>query len=157
MSFTLDTKQLTDRIAIHELRARYCFELDHQNWERWRDLFTEDVSIDFHDFGEFEGHDGLEEFHGLIEEILDASTHMVANSVIELDGDTARGRWYVDARETFSSGKTGITQAEYQEDYRRVDGEWKFSHITTRFQHQFLFSEDEELINIRQQPERDLF
>jgi len=38
--------------------------------------------------------------------------HTVSNAVIKLDGDTASGRWYADARVMIESGKAVNTQAE---------------------------------------------
>ena len=37
-----DDTALTDIESIKQLKARYCRYLDTKDWDRWRDLFTDD-------------------------------------------------------------------------------------------------------------------
>jgi hypothetical protein len=144
------------REAIKELKARYFYHIDEQDWEAFNELFTEDVYLNYgEELGEYEGQEGLEEFAAQIGGQMDTSSHMAANPIIDVDGDTATGRWYVDAREAFSNGQTGITQAEYRDEYRRVDGEWKFAKKRVQIQFHIRL-EDDEVIHVRQKDESHL-
>jgi 3-phenylpropionate/cinnamic acid dioxygenase small subunit len=42
---------LIDRIAICELKARYCRLLDTKQWHAWSQLFTEDIVLDTSEAG----------------------------------------------------------------------------------------------------------
>lgn len=134
-SVASDPDVLAARESIKELKAAYCYCIDRQDWDGLKELFTEDASLDYgEDLGSYEGHAGVEEFTAVLDDLLDITSHMLANPVLQVDGDTATGKWYVDAREAFSDGTVGITQAEYRDSYRRVDGEWKFAAKTVRIQ-----------------------
>src|ERR1700760_1630374 len=52
--------------------------------------------------------------------------HIAAMPIIEVDGDTARGLWSFNNR-----GALG----HYQEEYRRVDGDWKIAVIEQTWIH----------------------
>jgi hypothetical protein len=54
-------------------------------------------------------------------------------------------------------GRPALRRRSDKKNYRLVGDEWKFSQITTRLQHQLLFGEDGKLINIRRQPDTDMF
>lgn len=43
--------ELSDRIAICELKARYCRLLDTKQWDAWTELFTEDLLLDTSEAG----------------------------------------------------------------------------------------------------------
>lgn len=158
MSVPADTQQLADREAIKELAASYCYAVDEQNWEQLRNLFTDDATLDYgeDDLGRFEGHEEIPEFTAILDKLLEVTSHMVSNPMLHIDGDRATGRWYVDAREALTSGKTALTQGEYRDVYRRVDGEWKIAERNLRIEFQVLL-EDEEILNIRRQGEIDPF
>ena len=46
-----------------------------------------------------------------------------------IDGDTARGRWYVSEHLRRSNGALELLLAWYDDTYARVDGEWRFDMI----------------------------
>ena len=46
-----DDTALTDVESIKQLKARYCRYLDTKDWDRWRDLFTDDFVGDTTDAG----------------------------------------------------------------------------------------------------------
>ena len=59
--------------------------------------------------------------------------HCVTNPRIVIDGDTAVGTWYLlDCMATGDGPALGIL-AVYDETYRRVDGEWKYTSVTLLF------------------------
>ena len=119
---------LEDVHAIQRLKHEYCFAIDGGDYERWASLFTDDGRF-VRDSGEaFEGHEAL---HGFASERFDAamehSAHVVTNPLIDVDGDTATGQWYLLLFYTDADGTDGWTQARYDDEYRRVDGEWRIA------------------------------
>ena len=48
---TTDVQALADRLAIHELLARYARGVDEKDWELYRSVFTEDATIDYSSAG----------------------------------------------------------------------------------------------------------
>ena len=49
---------------------------------------------------------------------------------IEIDGDSATGRWYIFLPSTFRKGNQARWQgARYNEDYVRENGTWKIKHL----------------------------
>lgn len=157
MAVPVSTEQLADREAIKELRTTYCHRIDEQDWEGLRDIFTEDATLDYGEYlGRYEGQAGIREFTAFLDDLLDATSHMATNPKLDIDGDTATGRWYVDAREAFSSGQTGITQGEYRETYRRVDGAWKIADLKLRIQFHIRL-EDQEIVDVFRRSESESF
>jgi ketosteroid isomerase-like protein len=152
MSSETTTEGLTDREQIKELRASYCYAIDNADWETFNSIFIESPVLDYGArIGRREGQEGIKAVFDFVREHIDASSHMITNPKLEVDGDTATGRWYVDARESFTDGTTGITQGEYNDIYHRVDGEWKIAEIDFDVQYQFIFDEDETIESIKRQ------
>lgn len=147
------TRASSDREAIKELRAAYGYHLDNHEWDEFRALFTEDAVLDYgENIGHQEGAAGLEFFTEYVDERVEAGTHMMHSPIIEVDGETATGRWYVDARESFPDGKAGITTGEYHDTYRRVDGTWKFAEVEFTVHYQIIFDGDNEIETLRRRP-----
>jgi ketosteroid isomerase-like protein len=126
--------RIEDRIAIAELRHEYCYRADDRDWDGFAALFTEDAHLDFGPVGTFDGRASVRRF---AEEIVGSEhpflVHMLHNPVIDVDGDTATGQWYVEVPCTFADGSAGWIQGRYDDTYRRVDGEWRFAEVLTEF------------------------
>lgn len=125
-----------DRTAIEELKHEYCYRLDSTDIDGFVDLFTEDARFDIAGIAEGEGHDQLREFiTGIADRDLETLAHMVANPVLDIDGDTASGKWYYVVMIESGDGGVEWGQGRYDEEYRRVDGEWRISRITAARRH----------------------
>lgn len=131
---TLEAKE-----EIRQLRAEYCYRADQRDWERWADTFTDDGRIEVDQLGTYEGRDEIIQFGtDVIATEYQWFSHMVHNGVIEVDGDEATGQWYFEvptvSKETlFNEGDAGWLQGMYEEEYRRVDGEWKIATSKAAF------------------------
>ncbi len=135
-------KRLEDIEEIRILKATYCDLCDagvgdEGNREALLALFTEDASVDF-GMGEgsvFEGHSGLRIFFGqVVANSVSFCQHFVHNSVIDVEGDRATGRWYFEAPTTnAATNKAQWMAGRYIEEYARVDGAWKFAFIATEW------------------------
>lgn len=124
-------RELEDRFALRRLRAEYAKAIDRSDWQAYSSLFTEDAVVEY---------DGLEPLHGR-DEILafgrthldssfDSSMHTAFMPSIEVTGETASGHWYLYVHYGFSDGTTGWVMGEYEDEYRRVDGNWRFTYVT---------------------------
>ncbi len=135
-------RNLEDIEAIRKLKARYCDLCDagltkDENRDALVALFTADAKVDF-GMGEgsaFEGKAGLEIFFGqMVPAGVTFCMHMVHNSVIDVDGDTATGRWYFEAPTTNAvTNKAQWMAGRYIEEYTREGEAWKFSSMKTEW------------------------
>ncbi len=124
-------RALEDIEAIKRLKYRYADACDRgYDADALADLFTEDAVWDGGLFGRYEGREAIRQFfRGVSSEIVFA-LHYMMNPIIDVDGDEARGAWYLFQTCTFADGNTAIWgAARYDEEYRRVDGGWKFSRL----------------------------
>jgi uncharacterized protein (TIGR02246 family) len=123
--------------AIERLKGEYCFAIDDGRYEEWASLFTEDGRFVQGSDDAFEGYDELYEFGSeLFDPLFETVTHVVTNPVIEVDGDEATGQWYLMFIYETSDGDVGWNQARYEDEYRRVDGEWRIAEsvVVTRIE-----------------------
>ncbi|CAN3126281.1 nuclear transport factor 2 family protein [Mycobacterium sp. smrl_JER01] len=57
------------------------------------------------------------------------SAHFVTNPAVELDGDTVRGRFMYFQACTYRGDQPLWIAGSYDNDFRRVDGQWLISHM----------------------------
>jgi len=133
------TMEEIEKIKI--LKSNYCFLVDeivagdNKKIEEFMGKFTDDAWIDFTEFGKHEGKGAISAFYSdIVAQVLSYSAHMVSNPIIEVNGNTATGRWYFEVPCTIRvANKPAWIQGKYYEQYRKIGGEWKWSSITTRF------------------------
>lgn len=117
---------LIDRLALRDLVDRYV----HYIWEK--DLRIVDL---FSDDGEFGGAVGRDELLARFREVFEGvgNPHPFAtNQVVDFDGpDHALGSVYLDVRLTSPEGRSMIGASQYNDEYVRVNGEWRFKRRGT--------------------------
>lgn len=89
----LSLQEISDRLEIQELLIRYSHTVDTRDWDSWEQVFTEDAVIDYTEMGGPRG--GVKETRAFLESAMPMFSnyqHMVGNTVLEFDGDTARAR-----------------------------------------------------------------
>lgn len=113
---------------IAEVLVRYATGIDRRDWSLFRTCFTDDVIADY---------DGIATWHG-VDEITDSMTtshaemghtmHQLANIAVEIHGDTATARSYVDAVLMSSDGQSGLNARGIYDDglVRTADG-WRIA------------------------------
>jgi hypothetical protein len=133
---------LEDVEAIKKLKASYCYWADAgiagdaSQMDELVAHFTDDQP--WADFGAFGVHKGKEAVRAFFKELvvgtLSYSAHMVSNPIIEVDGNKATGKWYVDVPCTLRGAERPMwLQARYEEEYVKESGKWKWKSITTHF------------------------
>ena len=123
--------RLEDLEAIKQLKALYC-EIcdDNHDPERIVTIFTEDGIWEGRGIGRAEGHAEIRKLFEGFQEAMSYSHHMTMNPRIEVSGNQAKGTWYFFGPFTFRKNNQARWQAtRYQEDYLKVDGQWKISHL----------------------------
>jgi len=132
---------LEDIEAIKRLKALYCHLVDAAvagdsfKWDELLNHFVQDSWVDFEILGRYEGIENVGKlFKDVVASLLSYSAHMVSNPIIDVDGDSARGKWYVHVPLTGKAqNMAGWLQGRYDEEYVKIDGEWKWKSMTTTF------------------------
>ena len=124
-------QRLEDIEAIKQLKARYCSLCDDgYDADALAELFTEDAVWDGGALGVAVGREQIRRFFENTPKVMPFAVHMVTNPSIEIEGDSARGRWYLFQAATFKPADSAIWgSARYDEEYVRCDGEWKFRSL----------------------------
>ena len=124
-------KVLEDIEEIKVLKRRYCAACDDNfDPDGIASLFTEDAVWDGGTRAKMEGRDEIRSFFQNGPERVPFAVHMVLNPIIEVNGDTAKGTWYLLQPCTWADSNRAIWgSARYDEDYVRVDGHWMFKHL----------------------------
>ena len=126
-------QRLEHREKLKELRYDYGICIDHQRFDDFVALFTADATCTYEGVGTFEGHDDLRELaEDFIAANFEYSCHYSHHPRLDIDGDTATGTWLLEALMAYDDGRMEWRQGRYEDTYRLVDGEWKFSSITLR-------------------------
>ena len=126
-------RALEDVDAIRNLKARYAEYCDDSyNPDKIASLFVEDAVWESGPLGRYEGREAIREFFRGASQIFTFAIHYSLNPQIEVTGDTARARWYLFMPCTVGEGDQGMWRAGVDdEEYVRVDGEWKFKSKTS--------------------------
>ena len=114
-----------DRLAIHEIMAKYCQAIDLNRWEEFPSLFTEDCRLDFGNLmGVFEGPEGLQRFTDMMRNLGLFMRHYNTNMVLRGDSDRVQSESYVLAI-TGPPGSSHQTTGRYEDELVKVGGRWR--------------------------------
>jgi len=136
----MDVEELVRRVqtledieAVKKLKARYCAYCDAgYDADGIASLFTADGVWDGGPFGKYEGQEAIRTFFRGASKIFPFALHYVMNPLIEVQGQSATGRWYLLQPATLTEGNQHQAvwlAARYEEEYVKVGGEWKFKHL----------------------------
>lgn len=119
---------MSDVTEIKQLKYRYLRCVDMHLWDELAETLAEDVTASYGARLSFDSRDAV--VAGLAEQMTSdvITEHRVSHPEIEVDGDTATGRWYLQDRVIVPAFSTMIFGAAfYADEYRRVDGRWLIS------------------------------
>ena len=121
-------RALEDVEAIRNLKATYATYCDdNYDADKIAELFVEDAVWESGELGKFEGREAIRQFFRRASKIYTFAIHYSLNSQIEVDGDTARARWYLFMPCTVGDGDRAMWRAGIDdEEYVRVGGRWMF-------------------------------
>lgn len=123
----LSLQEISDRLEIQDVLARYSDAIDARTWDVLDELFTPDADIDYTCMGGIAG--GLQEQKAFLAENVPhfpVSQHLAATSTFDIDGDQARVR-------TICFNPMVITDEKhilfcglwYRDVFVRVDDQWR--------------------------------
>jgi ketosteroid isomerase-like protein len=147
-------QRIEDRLELLELPARYSKAIDDRDIGAMRDLFCTDGVVYFADGVACEGIDALEEFWVEILSGYGMSIHIPHAQVVEqLAGDEATG-WVLAHAELAVGDRYVVAAIRYEDEYRRVDGRWRFASRRLLF---WYFTDADELAATIVSPDRKRF
>ena len=121
-------RHLEDIDALRNLKAEYAAACDdNYDADRLAALFVEDATWESEGMGRYEGREAIREFFRGISGHFVFALHYGLNPQIEVNGDTARARWYLFMPCTAGDTGEAMWRAGVdEEEYVRVDGRWMY-------------------------------
>lgn len=118
-------------LTVQRLQAAYGDAVTRRAWDEVAALFEPGavVHVDTRTRQPFAlvAPDGLVEFIAASLDQFDFFEFAILNAVAEVTGDRATGRVYICELRHSSAGEWTQAYGLYQDEYRRTDGEWRFS------------------------------
>jgi ketosteroid isomerase-like protein len=126
-------KNLEDIEEIKKLKSSYIYRINERDWDGVLDCFWEDAAVDFGPFGKFEGQTLKKFFKEDFPPVTTFTLHMTADPIIEVNGDKAKGKWYMHESGTWTEGNRAFwCTSKYEDEFVKREGRWRciFSLIT---------------------------
>ena len=125
--------RIEDLEAIKQLKATYCDICDDDHNPERTTIFAQDGIWEGAGFGKAQGHAAIRELFKKFQTMISFSQHQVMNPIIKIDGERATGIWYFFGPFTFyKDNQAKWLAARYEDDYVKVNGEWKIQHLRAR-------------------------
>lgn len=110
----------------------YAACLDGRDWAGFRALFTETITLDYGAIGSIVGEIPADAWTARCRSLegFDATLHRITNMRVEIVGESAVVRSYVDAVHFIEVGGEQLVAqfiGTYRHDLRRVDGSWRIT------------------------------
>lgn len=136
-----------DLEAIRDLMYEYGFSFDEDRFEDFVQCFTPDAEGTYSPFAQgFRGHQEIREFCERLRgedasPRLEMVIHYTVSPIIEIDGDSATGRWNwmvpCTVKKTDGERVAAWQFGRYDLKYARTDAGWKISHQHCTYFHVF--------------------
>jgi hypothetical protein len=123
-------QELTDRLDIAEVLARYCDALDQRRWDLLATVFAPEASTDYGSVGTPTGVEAITSaIRGTIGD-LDATQHVVSNVQVQVAGDTATAQCYLISQHVRSGqpgGEEYLIGGRYVDELVRTPDGWRIT------------------------------
>ena len=118
------TIDIADRLELHELPGRYGDAIDDRNWDRVREIFTDDAVFDLTGVGarRLEGIDDIVHFMNV--EASHPKTHMMTNIYVDEQDENV----IMNFRIVALLGKGLVGTASYYDRVVKTDEGWRVQH-----------------------------
>ena len=123
---------MDDLTLISQLKYRYLRTMDTKQWDQFEECFIPDATGDYNGLT-FDNRSALAAYmkENLPEGFL--TMHQVHHPEIEVDGDTATGRWYLQDKVIVPAFQFMLEGAAFYEDrYVRTPDGWRVAHTGYR-------------------------
>lgn len=116
-----------DERHIVALLTSYATAIDRRDWKLFASCWTEDVVLNYHTVGRWEGRDVVVATFERMHAPFGATLHKLSNFVIAVNGNQARVSSYVDSVVVQSGSPPTVYRGEgrYEDELVRGAGGWK--------------------------------
>jgi ketosteroid isomerase-like protein len=123
-----DFQAIADRVEIEALRGEFTDAAMMRDYDRAATLFTQDAVVRMPNVpAELHGLDEIRAWGYRVPSIVNFFLQNTHPGWIQLDGDTASGRAYMQEIIGFRDGRSEVNYAIYHDRYRRTPNGWKFT------------------------------
>lgn len=130
---TSDDALRADIADITDVLVRYSTGIDRRDWELFRTCFTDDVVAEYETVGTWSGVDAITDFMTVAHADMGHTMHRLGNLVIDVEGDAATARSYVDVILMTVDGQEGLNCVGiYDDELLRTPSGWRIGrrHLT---------------------------
>jgi ketosteroid isomerase-like protein len=119
---------IADRFEIEALRGEFTDASMMRDWDRFASLFTHDGAWRMpHIDEELVSREGIRAGVERLRGLWDYFVQTVHPGTIQLEGDTAVGRAYIEEFGRFRDGTSHLNYSVYHDRYQRTPDGWKFA------------------------------
>jgi ketosteroid isomerase-like protein len=123
-----DFQAIADRVEIEALRGEFTDAVMMRDYDRAASLFTPDGALRMPNVPvELEGPEQIRAWGARVPEFVDFLVQTTHPGAIQLDGDSASGRAYMQEVLRTRDGHAEVNYAIYHDRYQRTAGGWKFT------------------------------
>jgi 3-phenylpropionate/cinnamic acid dioxygenase small subunit len=121
----------TSKQDIAEVLVRYATGIDRRDWDLFRTCFTADTHADYGDIGTWDSADAITDFMVTAHAGMGHTMHRMTNIAIDVQGDRAVSRCYVDGMLMAPDGQSGFNpHGWYDDELVRTAGGWRIARRT---------------------------
>jgi ketosteroid isomerase-like protein len=119
---------IADRVEIEALRGEYSDAVMMRDYDRVASLFTPGGALRMPNIpAELEGQEAIRAWGERVPTLVDFLVQTTHPGTIQLDGDTASGRAYMQELGRARDGRSELNYAIYHDRYQRTGDGWKFT------------------------------
>ena len=123
-----DVQAIADRVEIEALRGEFTDAAMMRNYNRLALLFTHDGALRMPNIpAELAGQEEIRAWGERVPILVDFLVQTTHPGIIQLDGDSASGRAYMQELGRGRDGRTELNFAIYHDRYQRTGDGWKFT------------------------------
>ncbi len=123
-----DVQAIADRVEIEALRGEFTDAAMMRDYDRLAQLFTHDGALRMPNIpAELAGQEEIRAWGERVPILVDFLVQTTHPGIIQLDGDTASGRAYMQELGRGRDGRTELNFAIYHDRYQRTGDGWKFT------------------------------
>ena len=123
-----DFQAIADRVEIEALRGEFTDAVMMRDYDRLASLFTRDGALRMPNIpAELAGREEIRAWGERVPALVDFLVQTTHPGTIQLDGDTASGRAYIQELVRARDGRTELNFAIYHDRYQRTGDGWKFT------------------------------
>jgi ketosteroid isomerase-like protein len=123
-----DLQTIADRVEIEALRGEFTDAVMMRDYDRLASLFTPGGALRMPNIpAELTGQEAIRGWGERVPELVDFLVQTTHPGTIQLDGDTASGRAYLQEVGRLRDGRSELNFAIYHDRYQRTGDGWKFT------------------------------